>query len=70
MFNAKIKFATVLLYGLTALGLCTRGLLDESQAGADDSSQDARAREKTLLEQVAQARAEAARFRCASRKGW
>ena len=63
MLNAKIKAATVLLCGLTALGLSASALLYQARAGADDSPQDARAREKTLLEEVEKAREEAARQR-------
>jgi hypothetical protein len=59
----KIKAATVLLCGVGALGLAMAGLLYRTHAGAADSPQDARAREKTLLEVGEKAREEAGRQR-------
>jgi hypothetical protein len=80
MFLAKIKTATVLLCGITVLGLVTGGLLYQARVGAADTpqvgrkptadeekarktggspSEDARAREKSLLEEEKKARREA-----------
>ena len=62
MFIAKLKTATVLLCGIAALGLGTGGLLYQTRAGAADSpqpGQDARAREKSLLEELEKVRKDA-----------